>query len=69
MEHIDSLMDRLERIKLDRTNEAEPDALSKSLWALGAELSALNEDAVAAKAAEWGITPDDVREMARTYMR
>ncbi len=66
---ITALMDRLERIKLNRENEPEPDALTLSLWELGAELSALDEEGLAAKAAEWGISPDDVRDMARTYTR
>lgn len=29
---IDALMERLERVKLSRTLEPEPDALSVSLW-------------------------------------
>lgn len=66
---IAALMDRLERVKLNRENEPEPDGLSLSLWALGEELAALDEAGVAAKAEAWGITPDDVREMARTYAR
>lgn len=66
---ITALMDRLERIKLNRENEPEPDALTLSLLELGAELAALDEEGIAAKAAEWGISPDDVRDMTRTYSR
>lgn len=66
---ITALMDRLERVKLNREHEPEPDGLSLSLWALGEELAALDEEGLAAKAAEWGISPDDVRDMARTYSR
>ena len=49
---ITALMDRLERIKLNRENEPEPDALTLSLWELGAELAALDEEGLAVKAAE-----------------
>lgn len=66
---ITALMDRLERVKLNRENEPEPDALTLSLWELGAELAALDEEGIVAYAAEWGISPDGVRDMVRTYSR
>lgn len=47
MNKIDDLMERLERVKLAQTDET-PDGLSMSLWALGAELIALDDDGVAA---------------------
>ena len=62
------LINRLELVKSQRDNET-PDALSVSLWAMGAELSALDEAGRATTAEALGITPDDVREMARTYTR
>ncbi len=48
---------------------APVDPLSASLFALGAELAALDEAGLAAEAKALGITPDDVREMARIYSR
>lgn len=69
MDRIILLTDRLERVKLARDMEPNPDALSKSLWALGEELAALNKDGLAAEAETLGIASDDVREMARTYTR
>lgn len=69
MDKIISLIDRLERVKLTQDMEPEPDALSLNLWALGAKLAALDEAGIAAEAEALGITPDDVREMARTYAR
>jgi hypothetical protein len=68
MNKIDDLMERLERVKLAQTDET-PDGLSTSLWALGAELIALDDDGVAVMADKLGIAPDDVREMGRTYAR
>ena len=49
--------------------EAPVDDLSKSLFEFGRELAGLDEAGLAAKAEAWGITPDDVREMALTYAR
>ena len=69
MDKITSLIDRLERVKLTQDMEPEPDGLSLSLWALGAELAALDEAGLAAEAELLGITPDNVREMARTYAK
>ena len=69
MDKIISLIERLERVKLARETEPEPDGLSLSLWALGAELAALDEAGLAARAEVWGITPDDIKEMAQTYAR
>lgn len=69
MDKIVSLMNRLERVKLARDMEPDPDGLSLSLWAMGAELAALDEAGLAAEAEALGITPDDVRDMARTYAR
>lgn len=69
MNKIDDLLERLECVKLAREMEPDPDGLSLSLFEFGRELAALNEAGVAAKAEAWGITPDDVREMARTYAR
>lgn len=66
---IDDLLNRLEQLKLVRTNEPDPDGLSLSLWAMGAELAALDEIGLAAEAEALGITPDDVRELAQTYTR
>lgn len=67
MDKIVSLMNRLERVKLARDMEPDPDGLSLSLWAMGAELAALDEAGLAAEAEALGITPDDVRDMARAY--
>ena len=67
MDRIIALMDRLERVKLARDMEPDPDALSRSLRALGAELAALDEDGLAAEAEALRIAPDDVRELARAY--
>ena len=69
MDKIVSLIDRLERVKLARDMEPAPDGLSLSLWAMGAELAALDETGLTAEAEALGITPDDVREMARIYSR
>ena len=69
MDKIISLIDRLERVKLTQDMEPEPDALSLNLWALGAKLAALDEAGIVAEAEMLGITPDDVREMARTYAK
>lgn len=68
MNKIDDLMERLERVKLAQT-DGTPDGLSLSLWALGAELAALDEAGLAAEAEALGITPDNVRDMGRTYAR
>lgn len=68
MNKIDDLMERLERVKLLQTDEA-PDGLSASLWELGAELTAMDDEGVTALADELGINPDDVREMAWSYAR
>ena len=67
MNKIDDLLERLECVKLAREMEPDPDGLS--LFEFGRELAALDEAGVAAKAEACGITPDDVREMARTYAR
>ena len=64
---IEAMRERLERVKLARDMEPAPDGLSSSLWAMGAELAALDEDGLAAEAEALGITPDNVRELARTY--
>ena len=69
MDKIVSLIDRLERVKLARSMEPNPDGLSLCLWAMGAELAALDEAGLAAEAEALGITPDDVRDMAQTYAR
>lgn len=66
---LEDMRERLECVKLARDMEPEPDALSLSLWEFGAQLAALDEARLAAKAEALGITPDDVREMARTYTR
>lgn len=63
------LVQMRERVKLARENEPEPDALSRSLWAFGAELAALDEEGTVALAAEWGISPDNVRQMAQDLSR
>lgn len=69
MDKIADLLDRLERVKLARESEPEPDALSRSLWEFGAELAALDDEGTAALAAEWGISPDNVRQMALDLSR
>lgn len=69
MDKIISLIERLERVKLARDMEPDPDGLSLSLWAMGAELAVLDEAGLAAEAEALGITPEDVREIARTYAR
>lgn len=67
MNKIDDLLERMDRVKLAR--DMEPDALSLSLWALGAELAVLDDEGVNAEAEALGISPEAVREMARTYSR
>lgn len=69
MDKIISLIERLERVKLARDMEPDPDGLSLSLWAIGAELAVLDEAGLAAEAEALGITPEDVREIAWTYAR
>ncbi len=69
MDKIISLIERLERVKLARDMEPDPDGLSLSLWAMGAELAVLDEAGLAAEAEALGITPEDVREIAWTYAR
>lgn len=69
MNKIDDLLERLDRVKLARDMESEPDGLSLSLWALGAELAVLDDEGVNAEAEALGISPETVREMARTYSR
>lgn len=64
---IAAIAEAIERRKMEQ--EAPVDDLSKSLFEFGRELAALDEAELAAKAEAWGITPDDVREMARTYAR
>ena len=68
MNKIADLMDRLERVKLAQ-DDAPPDDHSRSLWEFGAELAALDEAGIKVRAEKWDITPDAVREMARTYAR
>lgn len=69
MNKIDNLIERLERVKLIYDMEPDPDALSLSLWELGAELAELGDEDIAAEAEALGITPDDVRDMALAYAR
>lgn len=69
MDKIISLIERLERVKLARDMEPDPDGLSLSLWVMGAELAVLDEAGLAAEAEALGITPEDVREIAWTYAR
>lgn len=64
---IATIAEAIERRKMEQ--EAPVDDLSKSLFEFGRELAALDEAGLAAKAEAWGITPDDAREMARTYAR
>lgn len=66
---LEQMRDRLARVKLARENEPEPDALSLSLWEFGAELAALDDEGTVALAAELGISPDDVRQMALDFSR
>ena len=54
---IDNLQDRLERVKLDRANMPPADALSVSLWELGAEMAALDADGLAKAAEIMGTVP------------
>mgnify|MGYP001029197750 FL=1 len=53
MDKIISLIERLERVKLARDMEPDPDGLSLSLWAMGAELAQLDELEKAALLAEF----------------
>lgn len=69
MNKIDDLMNRLEMVKLARNMEPEPDGLSLSLWAMGAELAALDDEGTVTLAAEWGISPDNVRQMTLDLSR
>ena len=48
---IETLIDRLERVKLDRANRPPVNALSASMFQFGAELAALDADGLA-RAAE-----------------
>lgn len=69
--HIMDMRGRLERLEQIRAmrNEETPDALSVSLWEFGYELSALNDDEIAALADELEISIDDVRELAASLSR
>lgn len=69
MDKITSLLDRLKRVKLAQDMEPAPDGLSLSLWAMGAELAALDETGLAAEAKALGISPDNVRQMALDFSR
>jgi len=69
MNKIANLLDRLERVRLAQETEATPDDLSVSLWEFGAELAALDDEGIAAVAEGLNITPEAVREMARSYTR
>lgn len=69
MDKITSLLDRLKRVKLAQDMEPAPDGLSLSLWAMGAELAALDEAGLAAEAEALGISPDNVRQMALDFSR
>ena len=69
MNKIDDLLERLDRVKLARDMEPEADGLSLSLWAMGAELAALDDESTVALAAEWGISPDNIRQMALDFSR
>lgn len=60
MSKIINLLDRLERVKLAREMEPEPDGLSLSLMALGREMASMTEDDIAALAAE---TDEDGRQI------
>lgn len=62
-----ALMGAIETRKMEQGVLA--DDLSKSLWAMGAELAALDAAGLAAEAEALGITPENVQEMARTYAR
>jgi len=72
-------MERLERVKLAQEMEPAPDALSISLRKFGAELAALDDEGIAELLEAWNrpsengqgldLTPDDIREMARSYAR
>lgn len=69
MNKIDDLLERLDRVKLTRENEPEPDALSRSLWEFEAELAALDDERAVTLAAELGISPDNVRQMTLDFSR
>ena len=64
---IAALSAALQRRQMEQAAPVDP--LSASLWALGAELAALDEAGLAAEAEALGITPDDVRDMARIYSK
>lgn len=69
MNKVADLLERLERVRLNRENASDPDPLSESLWEYFAELAALGEAGLAAAAAELGVTPEDVVDMAQNYVR
>ncbi len=69
MNKIADLIERLERVRLAQEMKPAPDGLSLSLMEFGAELSALDDEGIAALAKEWNITPDNVREMPASYTR
>lgn len=52
MNKIDDLLERLDRVRLARDMEPEPDGLSLSLWAFEDEMASLDEIGIAALAAE-----------------
>ena len=69
--HILDLRDRMVRLEQIRAmrNAEIPDGLSGSLWEFCYELSALNDDEIAALADELEISIDDVRELAASLSR
>ena len=64
---IAALSAALQRRQMEQAAPVDP--LSASLWSLGEELAALDEAGLAAEAEALGITPDDVRDMARIYSK
>lgn len=72
---IDTLLERLERVKLACDMEPDPDALSLSLWAFEDEMANLDEIGIAALAAaidEDGksiLTPEQARQMVGDFKR
>lgn len=65
---IDGLMERIEREKVLRADDRMDD-LSRSLYELGDYLNGLDDLGVMLEADEMEISPDAVRDMARSYAR
>ncbi len=69
------MYERLERVRRVRANAPEPDALSVSLYQLGAEMDALDDNGIEALMQELTegdeaiLTPEQAREFVDSFRR